>query len=139
MNTKAVPGAAAEQHDPLSQLELVVSALLRYGVLLSALTILVGLVLLVVEQGPQAVMTLPRGSGFGAGVAPSSLYDLVGEVSVAHPLAIMDIGLVLLIATPVMRVAASIVAFALERDWLYTAITVFVFAMLMVGFAIGRA
>lgn len=139
MSTKVASHSAAERPEPLLQLELVVSSLLRYGVLLSALTIVFGLLLLVAERGAESLVTLPAGAVFGAGVAPGSLHDLFARLSFAHPLAVMDFGLVLLIATPVMRVAASIVAFALERDWLYTAITAFVFAMLMVGFAIGRA
>ena len=41
--------------------------------------------------------------------------------------------------TPVASVGISILAFAARRDWLYVAISAFVFAMLMLGFAIGSA
>jgi uncharacterized membrane protein YfcA len=39
--------------------------------------------------------------------------------------------LLILLATPVIRVAVSIVAFALERDWLYVGITLLVLALLL--------
>jgi uncharacterized membrane protein len=43
----------------------------------------------------------------------------------------MQLGLLLLIATPIARVAFSIFAFALERDWLYVGLTTVVFAVLL--------
>ena len=49
------------------------------------------------------------------------------------------LGLLLLIATPVARVAFSIVAFALEGDRLYVAITAVVLALLVLSFAVGAA
>jgi uncharacterized membrane protein len=136
---KAASAPSASAPDPLLALELVVSNLLRYGVLLSALTILIGLALLVAQDGLRPILVFPQSGTLRAGVAPGSLPKLLSAVSLAHPAAIIDLGLVILIATPVFRVGASIIAFAIERDWLYTWITAFVFAMLMIGFAIGRA
>jgi uncharacterized membrane protein len=45
--------------------------------------------------------------------------------------------LLLLILTPVARVAFSVAAFALERDWTYVAITLIVLAVLIYSLA-GR-
>ena len=39
-------------------------------------------------------------------------------------------GVLAMIATPVLRVAFAVVAFAMERDWLYTAISLAVLALL---------
>lgn len=44
-------------------------------------------------------------------------------------------GLILLIATPVARVVCSVIAFAVERDWLYVGITISVLAVLAYGLA----
>jgi uncharacterized membrane protein len=44
---------------------------------------------------------------------------------------VIMLGLLALIATPIARVAASIVAFARQRDWLYVALTAFVLAILL--------
>ena len=49
------------------------------------------------------------------------------------------LGLVLLIATPVVRVIVSTVAFYRERDRVYVAITLLVLALLLVSFVLGRS
>ena len=50
---------------------------------------------------------------------------------------IIQFGLLLLIATPVARVAFSMVAFALEKDKLYVAIAAIVLAVLLFSLAGG--
>ena len=52
---------------------------------------------------------------------------------------IIQLGLLLLIATPVARVAFSLVAFALERDRLYVIVLLIVLAVLVYSLAGGRA
>lgn len=47
------------------------------------------------------------------------------------PLAIMQLGLLLLIATPVARVLFAVFAFMMERDWMYVIISLIVFAVLI--------
>ncbi len=51
---------------------------------------------------------------------------------------IIQLGLLLLIATPIARVAFSVVAFALERDRLYVFITLMVLAVLLFSLAGGH-
>lgn len=51
---------------------------------------------------------------------------------------VMMMGLLLLIATPVMRVAVSILAFAVQRDWRFVAITSVVLALLLLSFLLGN-
>lgn len=48
-----------------------------------------------------------------------------------QPLAIIQLGILVLIATPVARVLFSMLGFALERDWMYVAITAIVLALLL--------
>jgi uncharacterized membrane protein len=55
-----------------------------------------------------------------------------------EPLAISQLGLLALLATPVTRVAASVIGFALEGDRLYTAITLAVFAILLASIFVLR-
>ena len=114
----------------------VVSALLRYGVVFSALVTLVGLGLLLVQVGPKAFVSMPSIR------APettdlTSLRAVLRELVPPEPEAVMDAGILLLIATPAVTVGTAAISFALEKDWLYVGITTFVFAMLMLGFAIG--
>lgn len=49
------------------------------------------------------------------------------------PLSFIILGLMVLIATPVLRVALGIASFAMERDWLYVFITAVVFINLMLA------
>jgi uncharacterized membrane protein len=65
---------------------------------------------------------------------PSSASDfsVVGPaVLELRPIGIAQVGLLVLVATPVVRVMASVVAFVLERDRLYAAITLGVLAILL--------
>jgi uncharacterized membrane protein len=52
---------------------------------------------------------------------------------------IMQLALLVLIATPLTRVALSAIAFAREGDRTYVAICVLVLAMLLWGFLVGIA
>ena len=71
-----------------------------------------------------------------AGVMLAALVVIAGGV-LSRP-EVIGFGLVLLIATPVARVVFSVVAFTLERDWLYVGITLFVLAVLSYGLAAAR-
>jgi len=48
-------------------------------------------------------------------------------------LSLIVLGLIVLIATPVIRVLLGIASFAMEKDWLYVAITAIVFLDLMIA------
>jgi len=48
-----------------------------------------------------------------------------------HARGLIQLGLLLLIATPMARVAFSVIGFALEKDWLYVGITLLVLALLI--------
>ena len=45
----------------------------------------------------------------------------------------------MLISIPALRVAVSVVAFALGHDWVYVLITAFVLLVLLLSFAVGEA
>ncbi len=62
------------------------------------------------------------------------LLSVSGTVSAAFagdPAAIVQLGLLILIATPIARVIFSIFAFAAERDWMYVGITLIVLGILL--------
>jgi uncharacterized membrane protein len=62
---------------------------------------------------------------------------VVREAVAGKPYAIIGFGTLLLIATPVLRVALSVVFFLVQRDWLYVGITVFVLAVLLLSLVAG--
>jgi len=116
----------------VARLETVVSYVLRVGVLLSLTITCIGLVLLFVVDPSNAIVR-PAGP-FVIHDPAAVLTDLLRE----RPKALIDAGLILLILTPVFRVAVTVVAFVWERDVVYTAITLFVLAVLVASFFLGR-
>jgi uncharacterized membrane protein len=64
--------------------------------------------------------------------------EVAQELTQGDPLALVALGLLILLLTPILRVAISIVIFALERDWLYTVITLIVLLILLVSLLLGR-
>ncbi|MBZ5722078.1 MAG: DUF1634 domain-containing protein [Acidobacteriia bacterium] len=109
------------------RIEDIVGNLLRTGVSLSAFVVLCGAAIYLVRHGLS-----PANYRIFYG-EPSDLRSLHGIVRGArglHSRAIIQLGLLLLIATPVARVAFSIFGFAAERDRLYVLFTVVVLAVL---------
>jgi uncharacterized membrane protein YfcA/uncharacterized membrane protein len=107
----------------------IIGWILQGGVLISAAVILFGVILLLVRSGgatPAALVNYPH-----------SLPGLVRALSAFQPQAVITLGLVLLIATPVVRVATSIVAFALEHDYRYVVITLVVLLILLYSLFFG--
>jgi uncharacterized membrane protein len=56
---------------------------------------------------------------------------IVRGVRALHEAAVVQLGLLLLIATPVARVAFSLVAFILQRDRVYVVVTMIVLGLLV--------
>ena len=105
-----------------------VSGVLIVGVVTSAVLMTIGFAasLVVGWEGS------PR--GLPPTILPPSDFSAVGTgLRELRPIAFAQAGLLVLIATPVVRVMASVVAFGLERDRLYTAITLAVLAILLVS------
>ena len=127
------PGAAGADMGP----RVLVSSMLRYGVLLASAVIVAGLVFLLIQVGPRAFLSMPKTS-ISESTDLTSIRAVVRELLPPEPEAVIEAGILLLIVTPVLTVGATAIAFAMERDWQYVAITTFVFAMLLLGFAIGR-
>ena len=61
--------------------------------------------------------------------------DIAQGLAAGNAAAIAQAGLVLLMLTPVIRVAATLVAFAIRRDRVFVAITLVVLVTLLLGIA----
>lgn len=111
----------------------VVSGILIVGVTTSAALIAAGFLgsLLVGWEGSLAGATTGTG-------ATTDFGTLVSDLLAVRPIGLAQAGLVVLIATPVARVAASVVGFALEGDRLYAAITLTVLAILLTSLIVLR-
>ena len=111
-----------------TRIELIVGVLLRSGVMLAAAVVLFGAVLYLVRHGHE----VPNYASFqGEPESLKSPGDIIHGVIDVRARAIIQLGLLLLIATPVVRVLFSAIAFAIERDYMYVIITLIVFAVLM--------
>jgi uncharacterized membrane protein len=112
----------------IENVELIISKMLRIGVLLSAAFILVGL-----------TMFLMTGeSGYPYETYPTTLTEIWSGLIVGKSYAIILTGLFLLILTPVFRVVVSLVTFWIERDMLYVLITSIVLLVLCISFILGK-
>ncbi len=69
---------------------------------------------------------------------PTTISQTLSGVAGGEGRAIIVLGLMLLILTPVVRVAASAAAFALEKDRTYTIITLIVLTLLLLSFFLGK-
>jgi uncharacterized membrane protein len=118
------------EHD----LEMVIGRLLQVGVLLAAVVVLAGGIALLIHQGG----TIADFRVFRS--EPPSLDTLRGVIVGAwhlHPREVVQFGLLLLIATPVTRVAFTLVAFWFQRDRFYVGVTAIVLALLLYGLIWG--
>jgi uncharacterized membrane protein len=112
--------------------EMWISHTLRLGVAISGTILAAGLALYFV-----------RGTGSGH---PSSLHELIHTPSTSvrlptvlrdaahgHASAVIQLGVLALILTPVVRVAMTAALFVAVRDWVFLAIVLIVLGILLVG------
>lgn len=110
------------------QFERVIGNFLRTGVLVSAMIVLIGGTIFLSRHASE----MPEHHVFhGEPREWSTLPGIFSANTLKHGQAIIMVGLLALILTPICRVALSLVAFALERDWMYVCFTAFVFALLL--------
>ena len=116
------------------QVQVLLGNLLRAGVLLAAAVVAVGGILYLIRDGRAAVdLSVFRGE------RPDlrSLLGIVGDALGLRRRGIVQLGILLLIATPVMRVVLSSYVFWRQRDWTYVFVTLLVLAGLVWSLAGG--
>lgn len=126
-------------NDKTRQIELLISNLLRIGVVTSLCVIVFGSALIFVHhpeyassRESMAPLTEP-----GAARFPHTMHDVISGLKSLRGQAVIVLGLLLLIATPVMRVAVSIFAFVYEKDPAFVVITTIVLLLLLLSFVLG--
>ena len=100
------------------------------------LVLLAGIAVSVALMAVGLALGVLQGGGIPRGVVP--LADLPEAARALTPAAFLSLGLIVLIATPFVRVAGSLVAFAREGDRRYVAITAVVLAVMCVSVLLGR-
>ncbi|AFZ24895.1 putative membrane protein [Cylindrospermum stagnale PCC 7417] len=109
------------------QLEILLSDLLKYGVLIASAVVLLGGILYLIRHGTEpAEYQIFRGE-------PSEFRSPAGVVNAVlsgSRRGIIQLGLLILIATPVLRVIISLLTFLLQREFIYVIVTSLVLASL---------
>jgi uncharacterized membrane protein len=125
--------AAIEHRD--ARIELLLGTLLRAGVLTAAAVVLLGAVVYLARHGSE------RADYRTFRAQPLELRGIAGVMREAGSFdgaGIIQLGVLLLIATPVLRVASSAYAFARQRDRRYVVITLVVLGILSYGLLASR-
>jgi uncharacterized membrane protein len=99
--------------------------------------LIVGLAAAAVLMVAGVLLGLFTGQGLPDAMVPLS--NLLAELARFNPAAFISLGLLALIATPILRVAGSIVGFAIERDWRYALITTVVLIIVILSIVLGQA
>lgn len=113
-----------------AKLERVMGNLLRIGVSSAASVVLLGGLIYLSSQSSAR----PNYRRFHS--EPSnlrSLQEIAKEATALHSAGIIQLGLILLICTPVVRVAFAVLGFAAQRDLVYTAASLIVLSVLLYG------
>ena len=108
--------------------------LLRMGVIVATMVAAIGGVLYLAQHGTQPT---DHRAFHGEPTELRHVGSIVRAAISLNTAAIVQLGLVLLIATPVARVAMSLVAFVLQRDRVYIVVTSIVLALLIFSLAGG--
>lgn len=124
------PGALRDKlQEWLDQrIEIVLAHLLRAGVLTAALVVIAGAVLYI---GAHARAHVGYHTFHGEPDELRSVHGVFHAALEGEPVGILQLGLLLLIATPIARVIFSVFAFALEGDRMYVVFTLIVLCVLL--------
>lgn len=115
-------------HSEERKLEIVIGNLLRFGVILSACVVGAGAIVYLIRHGSE----IPSYGAFHG--EPPGFTQPVAIFRSALKFqgrALIQLGLLLLIATPVARVGFSAYAFSNLRDWKYVGVSLAVLALLL--------
>jgi uncharacterized membrane protein len=119
--------------------ELLISSLLRYGVMVSLGLVLCGMGVTFFHHPDyfSSVEALQRLTTEGNW--PHQLSDVMAGVMAARGQSIAMVGLLVMMAIPVARVALSLLIFRQQRDRVFVMVTSVVLALLVLSFLLGHA
>ena len=142
---KAAEDIRIHRSSALLKAELAIAYVLRAGVALSGSLIAAGLfarifhLVSVHGRSSELIAVLLTGQAPATDSFSSTTSGVIAGLRAFDPDAVMAIGLLVLIALPVIRVAMTVVLFLVERDYVYLLITLFVLSLLLLGLFFGYA
>ncbi len=113
------------------KLELLLSNLLKIGVIISGIITFIGAILFLFQHG----FEISNYHDFKP--HPFHLSDLNSffrSIISFRPESIMELGLLILIATPVLRVFLSFLAYSFQKDYMYIIFSLIVLMVMVIGF-----
>lgn len=125
---------------PITRMELVICTLLRGGIIISLFTVLAGAIVMFVHH-PEYAHSRETLSYLKSADCkfPFTAGGVVQGVMHGEGRSIVLLGVFILFLTPLFRVTASVIAFALSKDWVFTAITFVVLCVIGLSLVLGRA
>jgi len=115
--------------------EELVGNLLQIGVTVASAVVLTGGIVYLKRHG----LAAPEYHAFvGAPSDLRSFSGILGETLAFHGRGIIQFGILLLIATPIVRVAFAATAFGFQRDRLYVVVALIVLTVLIFSFVSGQ-
>jgi len=136
------PEEAAAMEEKIRRIEIAISLVLRIGVTLSVIVLGVGLGLMF-SHHPQYA-TLTGSTSYHSLTSPSTSFPHSFS-ALGHALAegkgqgVVVVGILILILTPILRVAVGVLSFIYEKDPPMTVVTLYVLAVLILSFFLAGA
>ncbi|MDD4819725.1 MAG: DUF1634 domain-containing protein [Flavobacteriales bacterium] len=115
-------------------MELFIGKMLRVGVFTACGVAILGGIMYIVQNAGQTVDF----QTFSSQMALHSFSDVINGVMVLNAVSVIQLGIVILLCTPILRVAFSAVAFLLEKDYLYVGITLVVLFIILLNLFDGE-
>ena len=126
--------------EKLRRVETAISYVLRIGVVASVITVLIGMVMVFRQHPGYASITGKVSYHIVSGPStrfPHTLGQLGTALSQGTGDGVIVLGLIILLATPVLRVAVGVLSFIYEKDPPMTIVTLLVLAVLIASFFLG--
>jgi len=120
-----MPNSSSQPGNELVKLNLYLHHILVIGLVLSTAFLVFGGVINLASDAPPPIKLVP-------------LNQLFAGVVRMDGTSFQTIGIILLIATPILRVFGSLIFFLYQKDWLYTLATLVVLCIVLVIILIGK-
>jgi uncharacterized membrane protein len=127
------------------KIEVMISSILRLGVIICAGALSFGLILNCLNPSTShqfntvILSRLTKGEMLISSQAPLSISHSISKLIQLNPTTIITLGILLLIFLPILRVGLTVVLFFFEKDFIYFGITSFVLVVLISGMLLGKA
>jgi len=119
-------------------LELIMGKLLRYGVIVSCIiTVIGGIIYLFQHRGMVPNYTPTTTTFEGTPEYLRQLSTIIPRIIAFDGAAIIQLGVIALVATPILRVVFSLFAFLYEKDYMYVVITAIVLTIIIINMLFG--